>query len=238
MTRTPRPPHSAARVRVSPIRACLLALYAARSAMPNSPATELMLTMLPSPLRSISLPNSRLVRNGPVRFTSKTRRQSASVVSSAGVIWLIPALLTSTSTRPNSAIAASTIPRTAPSSETSPGRERVRAFLLRSSSSVPSGTERSLRATAYPRLANVREISRPMPRAAPVTTATRFSRSMLLSYWLTGFFGCSPHSTARRSSPAVAAILSRVSKEALPMCGARTTFSSSRSLGCTFGSSS
>ena len=54
----------------------------------------------------------------------------------------------------------------------------------------------------------------------------------------TGVLAGSPESTARRFSAASFAILSRVSMEALPMCGARTTFSSSRSLGCTFGSSS
>ena len=47
LTRTPRPPHSTARVRVMPIRPCLLALYAARSATPSSPATEAMLTIEP-----------------------------------------------------------------------------------------------------------------------------------------------------------------------------------------------
>jgi hypothetical protein len=54
----------------------------------------------------------------------------------------------------------------------------------------------------------------------------------------TGVLAGSPESTARRFSAASIAILSLVSMEALPMCGAKTTFSSSRSLGCTFGSSS
>ena len=80
----------------------------------------------------------------------------------------------------------------------------------------------------------------PVPDAAggPVTRATRFSTARASPYKSTGFFGCSPRSTARRSSPAVAAILLRVSMEALPICGARTTFSSSRSFGWTLGSSS
>src|SRR4030095_6667805 len=37
LTRTPRPPHSTARVRVSPIRPCLLVLYAARARPPGQP---------------------------------------------------------------------------------------------------------------------------------------------------------------------------------------------------------
>ena len=145
-TRTPRPPHSTARVRVKPIKPCLLVLYAARSAIPSNPATELKLTMLPEPRRNISLPNSRLIRNGPVRFTARVLFQSARIVSSAGTIVLMPALLTSTSIRPNSSATASTILRTDSSSETSPGREMAPAPLERSSSSVPSGFRRSLTA--------------------------------------------------------------------------------------------
>jgi hypothetical protein len=147
LTRTPRPPHSAAKVLVSPIRPCLLALYAARSAIPRSPATEAMFTILPEPCRNISPPNSRLVRNGPVRLTSRTRRQSAEVVSSAGVMRLTPALLTSTSTRPNSPTTASTILRTDASSEMSPGTDITVLPVFSISFRVSSGASRSLAAT-------------------------------------------------------------------------------------------
>ena len=51
------------------------------------------------------------------------------------------------------------------------------------------------------------------------------------SYPFTGVFGSSPERTATIFCAARAAILSRVSMEALPMCGASTTFSSSRSFG-------
>ena len=122
LTRTPRPPHSAARVRVRPIRPCLLALYAARSEIPSNPGTELTFTMLPETRSSIVFPNSRHIRNGLVRLTASVRFQSSSVVSSAGTMVLIPALFTSTPTCPNSPNTASTIPRTAASSE----RRRVR----------------------------------------------------------------------------------------------------------------
>jgi hypothetical protein len=56
------------------------------------------------------------------------------------------------------------------------------------------------------------------------------------SYPLTGVFGSSPERTATMFSAARTAILSRVSMEALPMCGARTAFSSSSSFGFTSGS--
>src|SRR3712207_8333981 len=45
----------------------------------------------------------------------------------SGEIMLTPALFTSTSARPKRSVTASTIPRTASSSETSPGRERARS---------------------------------------------------------------------------------------------------------------
>src|SRR5215204_3755950 len=52
-----------------------------------------------------------------------------------------------------------------------------------------------------------------------------------ISYPFTGVFGSWPARTATIFSAARAAILLRVSMEALPMCGASTTFSSSRSFG-------
>src|SRR5664280_550757 len=83
LTRTPRPPHSAARVRVSPMSPCLLAWYAERSATPSRPATEATFTMLPEPAASISRPSSGRSRNGPSRLTSSTRRPCCPVVCSS-----------------------------------------------------------------------------------------------------------------------------------------------------------
>src|SRR5829696_8266877 len=172
LTRTPRPPHSAARVRVSPIRPCLLALYAARSETPSNPATEATFTTLPEPLSSIILPNSLHMRKGPVRFTASVLFHSASVISSAGTMVLMPALFTNTSMRPNSPITAPAISRTSASSETSPGTERVLAPAERSSSNVSLGAARSFATIRNPSSASTRATRRPIPRAAPVTTAT------------------------------------------------------------------
>src|SRR5205814_295624 len=58
----------------------------------------------------------------------------------------------------------------------------------------------------------------------------------LLNDQLTGFGGSLPSSTAMRLAAAVWHIMSRVAREALPMCGVRTTLSSPRYPGCTRGS--
>src|SRR5215213_4962131 len=77
-----------------------------------------------------------------------------------------------------------------------------------------------------------------LPRVAPETTLQQPLGPFVSnrpghesSYSLTGVFGSLPRSTVARFSAARAAIFSRVSTEALPMCGARTRFSSSSSFG-------
>src|SRR5579884_331152 len=61
---------------------------------------EATLMMVPDPCFSISAPKALASRNGATRFTSSTRRKSSTAMRSAGAIKLIPALLTSTSQRP------------------------------------------------------------------------------------------------------------------------------------------
>jgi hypothetical protein len=100
LTLIPRPPHSTASVRVNPISPCFVVLYAARSATPCNPATDAMLTTLPEPWSSMILPSACVSRNGPVRLTAMIRSHCSRLVSSNGTMPAIPALLTSTSTRP------------------------------------------------------------------------------------------------------------------------------------------
>ncbi|MGY4285317.1 hypothetical protein ACVWXO_004537 [Bradyrhizobium sp. LM2.7] len=79
----------------------MLVPYAERSVEARTAEIEVMLTMAP-PLPSRINGTAALVqRNGPVRLTSSTRRQSASCVSISGANTAIPALLTSASSRPN-----------------------------------------------------------------------------------------------------------------------------------------
>ena len=90
-----------------------------RARMPTCPATELILTTEPAPLhhrRTDMLAAQKL----PVRFTSMIACQSSRLVfSMPRQTGLMPALLTSTSTRPNRASAASRSASTSASRDTS-----------------------------------------------------------------------------------------------------------------------
>jgi hypothetical protein len=54
LIRMPLPAHSAAALRVSPMTACLLALYAQIPGVPVSPAMLELLTMLPPPVACVA----------------------------------------------------------------------------------------------------------------------------------------------------------------------------------------
>ena len=71
-----------------------------RSAEARNPEIDVMFTIA-APF-GISGTAALTIRNGPVRFTSMVRWNSASVVSSAGLNTAVPALLTSASSAPNS----------------------------------------------------------------------------------------------------------------------------------------
>src|SRR6266536_2304956 len=83
----------------------------------------------------------------------------------------MPALLTSTSIPPSRSAAASTALRIESSSVTS--------AVIASIAAAPEGS-RSRQATAAPRAAMVREVSRPIPEAPPVTTAASPANSSLI----------------------------------------------------------
>jgi hypothetical protein len=93
----------------------------------------------------------------------------ASIVS-ARAIELMPALLTSTSTRFQRARIASTVVSTIDSSEMSPAKSAASqpATLL----SVAVHACKSSKASEYPAAAKVSAVRRPIPCAAPVMTAS------------------------------------------------------------------
>src|SRR5262245_57239042 len=131
--------------------------------------------MQPCPAASILTPKALASRNGATRFTSSTRRKSAAEVLSAGVIRLIPALLTRTSARPQASYTAQTNFSTTGSSATLPAWPNAsppRDWMERM---VSSGIRRSMSASPYPRSARTSAALRPIPRAAPVIAAVRFS---------------------------------------------------------------
>ena len=127
---------------------------------------------------------------GPRRFTFITRSQRFSGVLLNGAGKLMPALFTRMSTRPNSSRVRWAIACTCASSVTSVGMGRARpdgrpsgrrpaASTSRAVSSIVPGSFegafsllRALTTTSAPARANSMAIARPMPRLAPVTTAT------------------------------------------------------------------
>ena len=123
-----------------------------------------VLTMLPLPASSIRLPNSRQHQNTPSRFTPITAFQSSSGVSSAGVLRTIPALLTRMCTLLSFAARS----RTAPESVTF-SIWKLPPMLLAAAS--PTSGFRSAMMTFAPASLSPRAISKPMPCAAPVTSA-------------------------------------------------------------------
>ena len=157
--------------------------------MPTNPAFEALYAVSPRRGRSprtepvkISRPPSRITRaaaraprNAPVRFTSRTCRQTAAPVwRGPATIGEIPALQIHTSTPPHSATVASATASLKSSSVTSPlstrdGPGSAPATAFRSFS------VRATSATAAPACENACASSAPRPRLAPVIT-TRFPR--------------------------------------------------------------
>src|SRR4051794_8297554 len=91
---------------VSPVTACFDAVYGAELGRGAVAEIEPLLMILPPPgvWDFMSLNASWVQRNGPVRFTSTTCRHCSKVRSSNGIGGAaVPALLNSTSSRPNAA---------------------------------------------------------------------------------------------------------------------------------------
>jgi len=130
------------------------------------------LTMLPP--RGM-VPNACLVKKkAPSRSTWSTRSQSSSVCSSSGLKVIRPALLTSTSQRPN----RSTVPRTVAATSGSFDTSHV----LAQTAAPPAPTcfaaasacaaETSAMTTVAPSVPRRTAVASPMPLPPPVTMAT------------------------------------------------------------------
>src|ERR1700737_1727690 len=132
-----------------------------------------MLTIAPPPCSRIRGAAALEHRNGPVRFTAMIRLQSASLVSSTGANTATPALLTRASSRPNRSITAAIAAATAAASETS---QVIASVLFGSFSAATalacSSPSMSSSATRHPSARKRLAVASPIPRAAPVTSAT------------------------------------------------------------------
>src|SRR5947209_383381 len=120
-------------------------------------------------------------RNVPLTFTASTWSQSSVLISHTGVSTgpVTPAALTRMSMRPPSSVFVRSTSRwTAASSVTSVDSTRARrpSFSISPASFSSGAASRAASARCAPSRARARQISAPMPLAAPLTMATRPSR--------------------------------------------------------------
>src|SRR4051794_33676262 len=118
---------------------------------------------------------ARVIRKAPRRCTFRTVSQSDSLILNSMLSRVTPALLTSTVGPPSSAAIRSTAAVTCSASLTSAPTARAVPPAASIVSTVPLAwpSSRSRTATANPSWASRIAVAAPMPRAAPVTTATR-----------------------------------------------------------------
>src|SRR5262245_57089275 len=134
-----------------------------------------MLTIAPwRPSASARRQNTCEQSHAPRRLTSVSRVHWSSVSSRNGTIVSMPALFTRMSIGPSSFQTRSIIGSTSVRFETSPGTAIARVpidVIDRTTSSACDRFSTSLTATSAPSSANTSAMPRPMPRAAPVTSA-------------------------------------------------------------------
>ena len=93
---------------IQPSRPNFAAAYAVQNSCPAMPAVEEIVTTSPERCRRIMGSTARVTLSGPNRFVSTCARKSSAVISSKNPAKKLPALLTSTSMRPNRSTAACT----------------------------------------------------------------------------------------------------------------------------------
>ena len=132
--------------------------------------------MRPHPRSRIFGPTARAHSHGPFRLVSITMSQSASVSSSIGPRLLTPALFTRMSIGPSSASTSDTSRVTCSASITSAANPRARrpvAAAISDAADSHASRERPEIATSAPASASACAMTRPSPRAPPVTSARR-----------------------------------------------------------------
>ncbi len=121
--------------------------------------------MVPLACSTMTFNASLACRKLPRAFTAMTSSQSAVLISSSGLFIVRPALLTRISTLPNRSFARAIVRTAVSSIEASPSSVAI-------SLPATSCTEGflSVATTHAPRCSSSFTVSRPIPRAAPVTT--------------------------------------------------------------------
>jgi hypothetical protein len=159
---------------------------------------DVMLTTAPPPCSRIRGAAALVHRNGPVRLTDRIRFQSASDVSSSGANTATPALLTNASSRPKRWLTLAIAAVTASASLTSQCSASVLSGLA-SAATAPCSNSPSISssATCQPSARNRFAVASPMPRAAPVTSAT-FCGAGAMALSVVLVIPCSPSTEAER----------------------------------------
>src|SRR5215213_9663543 len=153
--------------------ACLVAAYRAMNGAGTKPRTELTLMIRPLPCSRMWGSTARVIRIEPKTFVSNSPRACSIELSSAAPAMPRPALLTSTSMRPDRSSSSRTTPATDPSSVTSSGRNTTPPRFS------PAAAFRLVPYTVNPAPTSARAAASPIPADAPVTSATgRVSRAM------------------------------------------------------------
>ena len=121
-------------------------------------------------------------KNVPLRFTSNTKSQSASLIRTSSPSRVIPALLTRISTLPKSArIWRLTLFTCSPSAVlTAYGSALTPSWATSVATFWAFANDKEQTATFAPSAANNWAMAAPIPRPAPVTTATFLSRSLFM----------------------------------------------------------
>src|SRR5882724_1167564 len=157
--------------RTAPLEAGYIGLV---MSVPTSPSCDEMLTIEPPPARRMAGMAALLPRNTPVALTSITRCHASSGVSSTRPVALMPALLTSTLSLPKRCSASATASCQSFSRVTSSRTKAASPPLAATSASTarPSASSTSAMTTCAPSRANILASAAPMPRAAPLISAT------------------------------------------------------------------
>src|SRR5438105_6097606 len=182
----PAPAHSTARTLVRPSMPAFAALYDNRFGIPTFAATDEMLTIAAVSDRASASYAARQQRNVPSRWTASRADHASSVTSCDGCGLIVPATLINASSRPNFSSPAATAASTDAVCVTSSGPASARSP-RRSATTPASAASMSPTTTLQSSRTNVSTIAMPMPRAAPLTNATRSSAMAVLRRpWVAG----------------------------------------------------
>src|SRR5215217_4758777 len=147
--------------------ACLVAAYKSMNGAGTKPRTELTLMIRPPPCSRMWGSTARVIRIEPKTLVSNSARACSIELSSAAPAMPKPALLTSTSMRPDRSSSSRTAAATEASSVTSSGRNTTPPRVS------PAAALRLVPYTVNPAPSSARAAASPIPPDAPVTSATR-----------------------------------------------------------------